>query len=125
MISGLSGREYEERCKEIGLKTLEERRKIQDMQLLQGIVHGRGGMSIEGLFERADERDGIRTRQAVGTNNLKVQAARTDIRKNFFTIRAAKAWNELPDSFLLLLYELGIAEWGQERGRDALYSSRK
>jgi hypothetical protein len=97
MISGLRGREYEERCKEIGLKTLEERRSIQDMQLLQGIVHGRGGMSIEGLFERADVREGIRTRQAAGTNNLKVQAARTDIRKNFFTIRAAKAWNELPD----------------------------
>jgi hypothetical protein len=49
------------------------------------------------LFERADVREGIRTRQAAGTNNLKVQAARTDIRKNFFTIRAAKAWNELPD----------------------------
>jgi hypothetical protein len=98
MVAGLSGREYEERCKEIGLRTLEERRKIQDMQLLLGIVHSRGGMSIENWFEKADVRDGMRTRQAAGINNLKVQAARTDIRKNFFTIRAAKAWNELPDS---------------------------
>jgi hypothetical protein len=55
-------------------------------------------MSIENWFEKADVRDGMRTRQAAGLNNLKVQAARTDIRKNFFTIRAAKAWNELPDS---------------------------
>jgi hypothetical protein len=73
MVEGLNGREYRyrERCKEIGLRTLEERRKIQDMQLLQGIVHGRGGMSIEYLFERVDIRDGMRTRQAAGTNNQK------------------------------------------------------
>jgi hypothetical protein len=64
MVEGLNGREYRyrERCKEIGLRTLEERRKIQDMQLLQGIVY---------LFERVDIRDGMRTRQAAGTNNQK------------------------------------------------------
>jgi hypothetical protein len=31
MTSGLKGENYEERCKEAGLETLEERRKTQDM----------------------------------------------------------------------------------------------
>ena len=31
MMSGLKGRTYEEKCKEIGLETLEERRKDMDM----------------------------------------------------------------------------------------------
>ena len=31
-------------------------------------------------------------------NVLKVEKARLEIRKNFFNIRAAKVWNEIPDN---------------------------
>jgi hypothetical protein len=61
------------------------------------MVHGQGGITIENMFERADLREGARTRQAAGINNLKVPAARTDIRKNFFTVRTVSEWNNLPD----------------------------
>jgi hypothetical protein len=62
------------------------------------MVHGRGGLTIENLFERAAEREGLRTRQAVGGNNLKLPRARTEIRKKFFSVRVVKEWNELPDN---------------------------
>jgi hypothetical protein len=94
MVAGLSQTGYEEMCREIGLKTLEERRKVQDLVLL----HGRGGLTIENLFERAGEREWPRTRQAVGANNLKLPMARTEIRKNFFSVRVVIEWNELPDN---------------------------
>jgi hypothetical protein len=97
MVSGLEGIEYEDRCAEIGLKPLETRRKLHDLVLLHGMVHERGGITIENMFERADLREGARTRQAAGVNNLKVPAARTDIRKNFFTVRTVSEWNNLPD----------------------------
>jgi hypothetical protein len=97
MVSGLEGIEYEDRCAEIGLKPLETRRKLHDLVLLHGMVHERGGITIENMFERADLREGARTRQAAGVNNLKVPAARTDMRKNFFTVRTVSEWNNLPD----------------------------
>ena len=31
MVSGIKAKSYEERCEELGLDTLEKRRKIQDM----------------------------------------------------------------------------------------------
>jgi hypothetical protein len=98
MVAGLRGIGYEERCREIGLNTLEERRKIQDLVLLHGMINGRGGLTIENMFERANVRDGARTRQAEGANNLKIPAARTEIRRNFFTVRAVAEWNGLPDT---------------------------
>jgi hypothetical protein len=49
------------------------------------------------MFERAEQRDGMCTRLAVGINNLKVPAARTEIRKNFFTVRTVSDWNSLPN----------------------------
>jgi hypothetical protein len=97
MVAGLKGISYEERCKEIGLNTLDERRKVQDLVLLHGLIHGRGGLTIGNMFEKASVREGARTRQAEGINNLKVPVARTEIRKNFFTVRTVGEWNRLPD----------------------------
>jgi hypothetical protein len=61
------------------------------------MVHGRGGLKLEDMFERAHDRDGPRTRQVTGVNNLKIPVARSEIRKNSFAVRVAKEWNELPD----------------------------
>jgi hypothetical protein len=97
MVTGLGGNSYEEKCKEIGIKTLRERRQYQDLVLLHGMVHGRGGLKLEDMFEKAHDRDGPRTRQVTGVNNLKIPAARSEIRKNSFAVRVVKEWNELPD----------------------------
>ena len=37
------------------------------------------------------------TRSAVSQNNIIPERSRLDLRQNFFTVRAAKSWNSLPD----------------------------
>jgi hypothetical protein len=51
MVSGLRGREYNERCKEIGLETLKERRELQDMAQVFKLVHGIDKIDQVQLFE--------------------------------------------------------------------------
>jgi hypothetical protein len=93
MISGLQGRTYEERCTEIGLQTLTERRKEQDMALAYKFSKGVGNLKTERIQTRA----GPVTRLAGSGENFVVPRARLDIRKHSFAVRAVKHWNELPD----------------------------
>lgn len=93
MVSGLTGTTYEERCKELGLETLQCRRDRQDMSL----VHRYLESEDQKLFTLAGGEGRARTRQATGTNSLVGQFARTDIRKNSFAVRAVDGWNRLPE----------------------------
>ena len=61
MVSGLTSREYEDRLKELGLKTLEERRHLADMAIVHKIMHRMGGLEPETWFERADENRSTRS----------------------------------------------------------------
>ena len=54
MISGLRSELYEDRLKELGLTSLEERRHRADMALVHSVMHGRTDISTEDWFERAD-----------------------------------------------------------------------
>jgi Reverse transcriptase (RNA-dependent DNA polymerase)/Endonuclease-reverse transcriptase len=98
MVAGIKATDYEGRCREIGLQTLEQRRKMADLSLVHGIVNGRGGMKFETMFEKAENRPGARTRQTQGKDNLKIPMARNETRRNFFTVRVAQEWNSLPDT---------------------------
>jgi ribonucleases P/MRP protein subunit RPP40 len=98
MVSGLAARDYLPRCEELGIQTLESRRLEQDLSLVYRFMTGRGNLQPETLFEKVVEREGARTRLAAGTNNLKLPAARTEIRRNFFAVRVVAGWNSLPDS---------------------------
>jgi hypothetical protein len=40
--------------------------------------------------------DGVRTRQAADPLNVKIPAARLELRKNFFSTRVCEKWNNLP-----------------------------
>ena len=44
MVSGLVGKVYEERLKELGLQALEERRHQADMCMMHKIMHSMGGI---------------------------------------------------------------------------------
>ena len=46
MISGLKGSTYEEKCEELGLKTLEERRGGQDMALVHKFLTEQTGTEL-------------------------------------------------------------------------------
>ena len=93
MISGLRGTTYEEKLNEIGMCSLEERRHQADMLQMYKILHGHD--KVDNLFERAAAGERA-TRAAADPLNVKVPFARLEIRKNFFTVRAANQWNKIP-----------------------------
>ena len=51
MVSGLDSRVYEERLRELGLQTLEERRHQADMHMVHKILHGVGGLDQGTWFQ--------------------------------------------------------------------------
>jgi len=94
MVSGLKGSSYQEKCAELGLETLEERRNFQDMAFVHKFLTERGQTK---LFVRATDRARAITRQAAYENSLTVQFARTDPRKQSFAVRTVESWNKLSD----------------------------
>ena len=105
LLSDVRGKTYEERLKEVGLTTLTQRRErgdaIEAFKTLNGFyrVEKSQWFEIESEEQRPTRRnlvineEGERRR----TNVLKVEAARLEIRKNFFNIRATNVWNAIPD----------------------------
>jgi hypothetical protein len=87
MISGLAGNDYEEKCKELGLETLADRRVLQDMAQVYKLVHKVDRLR---LFNHVPEG---RTRLAADPLNMRQEPVRTDIRKHFFTQRVINHWN--------------------------------
>jgi hypothetical protein len=97
MISGLKGQTYEDRLKELGITTLEERRHQADMVQTFKILHGYDKVNSETLFVRADQAN-LPTRSATGPLNLRQQAARLEVRRNFFSQRVVEDWNKIPST---------------------------
>jgi hypothetical protein len=92
MIAGLKPGTYEDKCKEIGLETLEERREVQDLAQTYKMIQGKEKLKKE-LFSHVD---GGRTRQDGDPLNLKQKPARLEIRRNFFTQGAVKKCIAIP-----------------------------
>ena len=55
LVTGMAGREYEERLKELGLQTLEEQRHQADMCMMHKIMHGIGGLNHKTWFKKASD----------------------------------------------------------------------
>ncbi len=81
MISGLQGKSYEEKLK--------ERRHQSDMVQTYKILHGHDKVKSDTLFVRADQSN-VQTRSATGPMNLRHQAARLEVRRNFFSQRVVE-----------------------------------
>jgi ribonuclease P/MRP protein subunit RPP40 len=96
MVSGLSGGTYEERLRELGLTTLEERKHQADMVQVYKIVTGKDGVNRESWFKMAAEAP-VQTRQGAGFMNIVKPRARLEMRANFFSVRVCDSWNEVPD----------------------------
>ena len=92
--TGLKGRTYTERCAEVGIETLENRRVQQDIQLTFKILKGHIGIDPEQLFKRVNH--GSSTRNAACTWNLQKGRARKEIRQQSFGQRVVDYWNALP-----------------------------
>lgn len=95
MVAGLKGTTYEDKCRELGLESLEVRRDRQDVALAYNILE-KDSQKLFTVIQTGDNR--VRTRHTGRERGLAVQYARTDIRKYSYTVRAAEAWNRLPDA---------------------------
>jgi hypothetical protein len=95
VVAGLKSREYKERCSELGLETMKERRHKQDLALVHKLMQDGPDASI--LQRTRENNEGARTRQ-VTANGLATQYARTDLRKYSFAVRVADKRNRLPES---------------------------
>jgi hypothetical protein len=83
-VPGLTGDNYVEKCKELGLVTLEARRWEQDMVQTNKILSGIGNIKSDKFFDRIGEREVARTRMAAGFNNLKSKRAHTELGGTLF-----------------------------------------
>lgn len=92
MISGLKAKTYAEKLKELNLLSLADRRTRFDVIQVFKIIKGIDKMPFNTWF---DLQTGRSTR---GSHNLNIQIKfrNTEVAKNFFSVRAAKNWNELP-----------------------------
>ncbi len=95
MISNLKGHSYEERLRELGLTTLEERRHQTDILQTFKILRGFDRVNSDTWFQRVDTTGRV-TRSAADPLNLRQQAARLEVRRHFFSNRVIEGWNEVP-----------------------------
>ncbi len=95
-MSGLEGKTYEDKLRELGLLTLEERRHQADMCMVLKIMHEESGLGPGIRFEKAKTALGGRvTRSATEPLNIKVRAGHIEVRRNFFTMRVIEDWNRI------------------------------
>ena len=99
MISNLTSRSYEDRLEELGLTTLEERRRRGDMITAYRILTGKDIVDPSLWFKMAVPRAGATgTRQNLGYLNVEMPAGcRLELRRNQFSQRVVEDWNLLPD----------------------------
>ena len=95
-ISGLRGSTYEDKLSELGLQSLQDRRREVDMIQTYKIINGIDTDNSDLWFQREDTRRP--TRERAGKDNILVQRSSHEFRRNFFTNRVVAEWNGLPDA---------------------------
>ena len=96
MVSGLGQRTYEERLKELKLKTLEERREELDMVEMFKMMAGISDVDPSIWINRVAADGGRVTRLTADPLNVRVPPAHLELRRNFFSVRVCEKWNNLP-----------------------------
>lgn len=96
MVSGLSGRTYEQRLQELGLLSLEDRRTLYDLVQTFKIIKGHDDVKPETWFNLVGDAPARVTRHTQDPLNIVPKYPRSDIRKNFFSVRVTEKWNQIP-----------------------------
>jgi hypothetical protein len=84
------------RLAELGLTSQEERRHQANMLQVFKILAGKYRVQREHWFRMA-AKGGVGMRQAAGLLNVVKSSAKLEVRSNFFTVRAADRWNNVPE----------------------------
>ena len=89
---------YQERLDKLGLTTLQDRRERGDLIESYKIITGKVDVEPDIWFNPLTSREGAAsTRATSGYLNLARGEAKSDIRKNQFSVRVVPKWNALPD----------------------------
>jgi len=97
MVSGLGQKSYTERLVELKMDTLEARREELVMTEMYKIMCGVSDVDAGTWFKPHLAAENARaTRLAADPLTVRVPAARLDLRKNFFSVKASDKWNKLP-----------------------------
>ena len=96
MVSGLKSKTYHEPLKEVGLTTLEDRRKRGDMIEVWKVVHNKEDVETSTWLTMTGDRGVQRTRQTNDQFHIQLPQFKSDLRKNFWSIRVVENWNALP-----------------------------
>ena len=95
MVIGLRGRSYEEKLKEVGLTSLQQRRRRGDQIQVWKYLHNQCPMS-EDMFTMSSEQHSRVTRHTKKPYNIEKPKGNLEVRRNFFSVRCVEAWNNLP-----------------------------
>jgi hypothetical protein len=95
MVNGLAGLDYEEKLAALGLELLADRREFADLMLMFKILNGHCTVNRTYLAELNAQQNMV-TRAATEHLQLRKPLARTEKRKNFYTVRICDMWNRLP-----------------------------
>ena len=104
MLSDVRGNDYGEKLKDAGLTTLKERRERGDAIEVFKVMRNINNIDEKRWFNRVpDDARPLRSNTLVEGGDeirrevLEVERAKLEVRKNFFVVRAAKAWNSIPE----------------------------
>ena len=99
MVSGLRGKTYSERLKEVGLTMLKDRRTRGDRIQVWKTLHKKDDVKADFWFKTVNtKKDGVAIRHQRDPWNITPTAANLEIRRNFWSVRSVEAWNNLPTS---------------------------
>ena len=96
-ISGLQGT-YEDKYRELGPDTPEERRRKQDLLQTYKICSGKDKVERDLLFTRIGQAPNRQTRFTADPLNIVTKHSRLDIRKNSYPVWVSEEWNALSQS---------------------------
>ena len=98
MVTNLKGKNYRQKLEELGMTTLEERREKGDLIQAYKVLTGKERVSFQTWFQMCEALEDMRgTRNRAGMFNVERMEGRLEIRKNFWSMRVANKWNQLPD----------------------------
>ena len=106
MLSDVRGETYNDKLRDAGLTTLKERRERGDAIQTFKVLRGFSRVSRENWFQLVPGNARPTRANAIVDGNevvkkdsmLVIERARLEIRRNFFTTRAATTWNGLPEN---------------------------
>jgi hypothetical protein len=113
MISGLKSANYEEKLAEIGLESLDTRRRHADIYTMHKIMHGVGDIDSSVWFSKIT--GSAVTRAGSDPLNVKCNNGNLELRRNFFSNRVIKDWNAVPIDIKSILipgkFRLAYRRW--------------